>query len=598
MGSKKCNSQLSDALRAAGLKPTKKNSSSKIPEKKPSIKSRQTVIGDLLGSGHENNVGRELRGLLIGGAENKRSNGSATSNNIQVSAAKTNVDGPAQYPPVISLMHPHRLVKRGSFRPHPLLDPSGDASAILSKMLLVGHEKQIAKKPADATTFVIGLDFGTSATKVVLRDIYRDLAFPVPFYACHKGVEQYLLSSGVYRTGTSWSLIGGKQRMRDLKLRLLKAQDEEAGDEFNDCCAFLALVIRRCRAWLLSEHGKEYSKHEIEWRLNLGIAARSYEDRRTVLRFRRLAWAAANIAAQVTTEVSYQMVDAFRLRSRMAIEGDVQAEGDEFRSDQIDVVPEISAQLQGFMRSARWDWSNRPIMMLVDIGAGTVDSALFSVKVHGTSSRLTFFSNRVDQNGVINLHRNRLVWLEEAARLSNAEKAVFNYLAAESGPTDRLRPIPESVCDYVPGYFVECEGLDADAIFLKERYRLQVAGCIQDARVGKGLTSNDLKRMPLLLCGGGSRMDYFSQVTDIINATPGWSFKVEKQTMPVPEDLADFGMNSNEFDRISVAYGLSLVGNVNESIGEVIRAIEVPPLRPLNSNVVRNRPEIISKDQM
>lgn len=93
-------------------------------------------------------------------------------------------------------------------------------------------------------------------------------------------------------------------------------------------------------------------------------------------------------------------------------------------------------------------------------------------------------------------------------------------------------------------------------------------------------------------------MGYFSRVAEIINATPGWTFKVERLSMPVPAELADFGMNASEFDRISVAYGLSQVGNANEGIGKIVRAIDVPPLRPLNTTAVRELPEAISKDHM
>ena len=530
-----------------------------------------------------------------------RLNGEVTGRNVLPKATVQPTGRPTNTPPAAPPPEPPpRLVKNGLFRPHPLLDPKEEESTVLPPLARSGHERQMTTKPSNAADFVIGLDFGTSTTKVVLRDIYRDggLALPVRFRSAAGGIDEYLLPSTLYRTGSSWSLTGGQTRIRDLKLRLLHAPGDEPVEEFNDCCAFLALVIRRSRAWLFSEHGKYYAKHQIEWSLNLGIAARSYEDERAVSRFRRLAWAAANVAAQPAAEVGYDVVDTSRLRSKIAIENDVPTEGDEFQLEQVDVIPEISAQLQGFMRAVRWDWRNRPIMMLVDIGAGTVDAALFSVTALDSGSKLVFFSNRVEPNGVINLHRARIGWLDRAARAGEAEERVLDYLAAQRVPTDRLRPIPESAGEYVPGYSIECTGVDVDGVFLKENYRLQVAGCIQDARVGKGLTSNDLGRMPLLLCGGGSRMGYFSRIAEIINNTLGWSFKVERLSMPVPAELSDFGMNASEFDRISVAYGLSQVGNSNEAIGKIVRAMDVPPLYPLNTTSGRSLPEAISKDHM
>ena len=608
MESKKGGSQFRDALLAAGLKRAESDAQSVTAEGKPLIEDSHLVIRDLPASGSQETPAVEPGRISVppsrnpcrAGAGPVKSTGQATERHVLPSSDMPSAGRPAtDAPDEPQQPSPPRLVKRGSFRPHPLLDLREDGGTSLLALEGVGYERQAPKEPSDATEFVIGLDFGTSTTKVVLRDIYRELALPVRFGADATGIDEYLLPSNVYRTGASWSLTDGHTRIRDLKLRLLHASGYEPIEEFNDCCAYLALVIRRCRAWLFSEHGKEYSKHHIEWRLNLGIAARSYEDRRTVSRFRRLAWAAANISAQPTAEISLEMVNNFRLRSRGAIERNMRSDDEKFLPDQIDVVPEISAQLQGFMRAARWDWANRPLMMLIDIGAGTVDAALFSVTLPSADSpTLNVFSNRVEQNGVINLHRARIDWLDRAARTGEAEKAVLDYLAAQRVPTDRLRPIPESVSEYVPGYSIECTGMDADGIFLKEKYRLQVAGCIHDARVGKGLKSHHLERMPLLLCGGGSRMRYFSQITEIINATPTWTFEVEKLSMPVPAELADFGMNSTEFDRISVAYGLSQVGNGHEAIGKVVRATEVPPMRRGDASADRELPKNISKDQV
>ena len=607
MASKKSGNQLRDALLAAGLKSGANLISPSVVERKPPEKDPKPEIQGLPASWSQDTppVGSERLRVRESGNPSRpgpgpaRSNGEVKGRNALPKATTQPADRPSnKSSAALPQELPPRLVKKGQFRPHPLLDPKEEQSTVLPTLARSGHQRQMTTRPSNATDFVIGLDFGTSTTKVVLRDILRGLALPVRFRSAAGGIDEYLLPSALYRAGSSWSLTGGGTRIRDLKLRLLHAPGDEPVEEFNDCCAFLALVIRRSRAWLFSEHGKYYAKHQIEWRLNLGIAARSYEDERTVSRFRRLAWAAANVAAQPAAEVAYDMVDRFRRRSKTVIENNVQTEGDEFQPEQVDVIPEISAQLQGFMRAVRWDWHNRPIMMLVDIGAGTVDAALFSVTALDSRSKLIFFSNRVEQNGVINLHRARIDWLESAARAGKAEEKVLDYLAAQRVPTDRLRPIPESVGEYVPGYSIECTGLDADGIFLKKNYRLQVAGCIQDARVGRGLTSNDLARMPLLLCGGGSRMGYFSRIAEIINATGGWTFNVERLSMPVPAELADFGMNANEFDRISVAYGLSQVGNGNEAIGKIVRAMDVPPLYPLNTTSGRDRPEAISKDHM
>ena len=127
----------------------------------------------------------------------------------------------------------------------------------------------------------------------------------------------------------------------------------------------------------------------LSWRLNLGLAARSYQDSETVTLFRRLAWAAANLAADPEAgSISVQRADHYRLAS-LSVSTGRSADAVEFAWSDVDAVPEVSAQLQGFMSSARWDWRSRPVMMLVDVGAGTVEPPRISRRLVGLSQAAT-----------------------------------------------------------------------------------------------------------------------------------------------------------------------------------------------------------------
>lgn len=491
-----------------------------------------------------------------------------------------------------------RLVRIGDFRPHALfVDDAADLPG-LPGLASTGIERQLTTEPEDETDLVLGLDFGTSATKVVIRDAFAATGvFPVQFDPGRSGIDGYLLPSRVFRTGDMYSLHQGTHRITDLKLSLLACRAGSPVTEFNDCCAFLALVIRRARGWLLTEHRDVYSRHALNWRMNLGLPARSYRDAAMVKVFRRLAWAAANLAADADVPtITKEAVDRYRVRSMSVAEG-VNAENAEFAWSDVDAVPEVSAQLQGFMSSARWDWQSRPVMMLVDVGAGTVDSALFHVQVPSTGSGvLTFYSSRVEPNGAMNLHRERVRWLCELLPTDAEHKAAVEHLTTIAKPTDRLRPIPEGVRDYLPGYVLEAVGADVDERFGTARYRGQVAGSINDAKVGKGLPTSQLQRVPLLLCGGGSRMRFYGGIGDAINRTQGWNVSVETMRLPVPQDLADLGWHADDFDRLSVAYGLSLAGNAETTLGQIVRDIDVPDVRA-NGPVARED-NFVSKDQM
>lgn len=490
---------------------------------------------------------------------------------------------------------PVQLLATGHFTPHALfIDDSAD-DPNLASLNNSGVTASLSTEPENASDMILGLDFGTSSTKAVIRDAYAaNSTFPVKLNGNAGGVNSYLLPSTVFRTGDVYSLMGGTHRLDNLKLALLECKARSPITEFNDCCAYLALVVRRSRAWLFDEHRDIYGLHDLSWKLNLGIPARSYESPLIVELFRRLAWAAANLASDATApEITREAANEWRLRSiPIASSGCLEGSTTPFSWHDVDVVPEISAQIHGFMTSTRWDWASRPIMMLVDVGAGTVDSAIFHVRVpEKKSGILTFYSSRVEQLGAMNLHRTRVHWLKSMVPTGTDHDPLRSYLNKIAESTGRLRPIPERVQDYVPGYSIPAPAGDIDLGFKEDRYRRQVAGCILEAKVAKGIKPHQLHSVPLLLSGGGSRMMFYQGIQDSINSTPNWSVGVELMKMPVPSELVEVGWTADEFDRISVAYGLSLGG-----LGSIVRSIDVPDVRlytPQGSDE-----KYISKDQV
>ncbi len=493
------------------------------------------------------------------------------------------------------------LVPIGPFHPHELFveDPSDEAA--LPQLAIDGIDGSMTADPENETDLILGLDFGTSSTKVVIRDAFAATSvFPVKLSGQRRGIDGFLLPSRVFRTAEVYSLSGGTHRISNLKLGLLECPARIPVTEFNDCCAFLALVIRRARAWLFTEHRDIYAKHAINWRVNLGLAARSYEDKSVVDLFRRLAWAAANLASDSDTrQITTGQVEFWRRRSLEVLSGrdlDV-SERTAFAWGDVDAVPEVSAQLQGFMKSARWDWRSRPVMMLVDVGAGTVDTAMFHVRVEREGGGvLTFYSSRVEHNGSMNLHRDRVDFLKPLIPEGEMHVPIRDYLCSIERPTDRLRPIPESIGDYLPGYELRTTGIDPDERFRRAGFRKQVAACISDAKIGKGIGIYQLSGVPLLLCGGGSRMRFYGSVGEVINSTPGWNVSVEVLRLPVPRDLTDSGWNTDGFDRLSVAYGLSLSGERGATLGTIVRATEVPDVQRCSNRLEDDR--FVSKDQV
>lgn len=80
-----------------------------------------------------------------------------------------------------------------------------------------------------------------------------------------------------------------------------------------------------------------------------------------------------------------------------------------------DVIPELSAQIYGFLMSSKFDPKARNYFLMVDIGTGTVDSSVFKVvRYKNKKWEFRFLSNVVQFNGVDNLNNARIRFLTEA----------------------------------------------------------------------------------------------------------------------------------------------------------------------------------------
>src|SRR5207245_2910559 len=92
-------------------------------------------------------------------------------------------------------------------------------------------------------------------------------------------------------------------------------------------------------------------------------------------------------------------------------------------------------------------------MALMDVGAGTIDTAFFCVmKGEAGRTRYVFYSTDVRPLGVLNLHWARINWIREAIRGGSASTPeVDAYLDRLEAKAYSFRRIPESVREYVPG---------------------------------------------------------------------------------------------------------------------------------------------------
>lgn len=408
---------------------------------------------------------------------------------------------------------------------------------------------------------VMGLDFGTSATKVVVADRAMNAAYAVPFMDS-VGVSSYLLPSALVESSDGLYALSGKGgRHADLKLAMLARPDDAASCA--RVCAFLALVIRSARAWLFEAKREQYLRADILWTLALGQPAdhaasagfrRHYEQLATV------AWFLAGKAGPVSVGAAEA---AWTRREQLDV------------GDELEVRPmaELSAQVHGFVSSSHFDVRQPNIYLLVDVGAGTVDASLFHVqKDRGGTVSFSFFTHTVELLGAANLNRHRLDWwlsqlgaTREALVTSDARTAArIQALMDELGrlrlPTEYRGRYPDQYSSYVKGVGVTLEGgaRSPDDEF-RQQVRNQVAGrVLYGAWKQRLLTQDDVKDMPFFLCGGGARHSFYAALKTSLQQTPNCTWLSAKpRELALPTNMVAPGVSSADYDRLSVAYGLS-----------------------------------------
>jgi hypothetical protein len=431
------------------------------------------------------------------------------------------------------------------------------------------------RSKTDEHEVTIGLDFGTSATKVVIGDSSLSKAFAVPFCEAD-GVSAYLLPTRVHERQTTTLSSGPRQTFtldqgavvhRDLKLGWLANPDSAPHRE--RVVAFLALVLKHARGWLFHAHASVYKPVNIVWRVAVGLPAASALNNRIADELRKLAYQAWSVSC-VKSDVDLDLIrraatDISRLEADL----------------QVDVVPEIAAQIYGFVTSHTFDRAAPNRYLLVDIGAGTVDSSLFRVKpARGRKWEFEFYTAVVQPHGASNLHVHRINWWQGLLAATPEAKQVVDDLQRNKFATDFEGSLPGSSGDYVEGVRVVEPGeacADPDLEFLTKRVVKQVRGETVFRAWDAGLLPQAaLAGVPMFLCGGGSRMPLYQRIQEHLKPQHGYRWlHAERWLLGFPDNLECEGKIDEDYDRLSVAYGLSRL--------DIAKFSEAPPMPKLES---------------
>ena len=537
-----------------------------------------TQIGDALKEAMRRSKEKQK---LAEGDESK--NTTTVTNSKPAAQAKESVTRHYEQQPIAALVSdpPYRLHWAGQFEPNPLFAETRERRFVVMTQSHAGIESSLlgSRYPENEADICLGLDFGTSSVKAVIRDATLGQSYAVPF--SKELQDRFLLPTQVFVQHGVFSLQADGVRIEDLKLALMQPGNYVHPERMEEACALLALAIRHSRGWFLSAYAPRYRGHLLNWCVNVGLPARCYEDIELVERFRRIAWSAANLASDsgarlITRENVRRWLDRSTGRKSNA-----PAEAEVPVAD-VMVVPEIGAQIAGLVESTRWDVLHRPYFVFMDIGAGTLDCAFFAV-LNGSrerQKRFVFYASDVQPLGVINLHRARTNWLKDALMAERLrQKEALDYVDRISKVACRYREFPEDVRLYMKGARLETLSTEGtvDDKFLFRHVLAQVCACMGQGKSTQKLPSASLQNIPVIVSGGGSRMSFYGRLPGLINEAwkKKWNgaFTVQDQKMVLPQGLEADGLALGDHDRLSVAYGLSL-----PSIGTIVRTLEIPPL--------------------
>jgi hypothetical protein len=401
----------------------------------------------------------------------------------------------------------------------------------------------------------LGIDFGTSFTKVCFRDIAQDRSEIINFGDRQIDLNEALLptkiailTDGTLITGltaTEWnncdrqiekSIDFMKMRLADLDLpqqnnnwRLEYFPELEDPENVENLCAYyLCCIIKRAQTWILQHKPDLVLDRQLEWTANIGVPVQ-YCDSPAIDRFEKvlsLAWLLSN----------EPLTESFTLQSLGDRLRDLRHQLD---CTQIDchAIPELAAEAWSFISAVG---SPEGFYTFFDIGDGTVDGAAFHYWQDGGEPKVDFYAGLVQSLGVSAisqaLARELDVSLEQVKTVITTENSV---LLPEIKSSQSRRQIQQLVGR------IAIEGSQQ----FSDRQSLLKEKLLKDG-------------LNMFIGGGGSQTNFFTEaILDTHHdfqhqniGIPSYNCK----DLPLPKDLDLNGLNHQEFYRFAVAYGLSL----------------------------------------
>ena len=425
------------------------------------------------------------------------------------------------------------------------------------------EEEQPARvnPPPDIIDLDIGLDIGTSCTKAVLGDRESNEQTAIPLNGGRK-LAGFLLPTLVYVKDGAYALEPSEGAIvaRNLKIRLIHAGKSGIGHKESgaicDLTAFTALTLRRVLEWHSSGPSSRSGRRIASWNLNVGLPSRGSPKDPFESIYRGIVETAVRLVPGDTAITKATIAAAMTQRGQV----------DWLPASRIHYYPEAAAQLASLIYSP-----HRPegCLLVVDVGAGTLDVSTIRVGSRATGVRCSFHFCEVAPLGVHFLHLARRG--QEGRNDAMSFERLLESIPDDTG-SNAIYGTPQAE---PPAHFHErCRGVLMGNVV---RYRKR----LRDAHASRAFRPW-VDGLPYVLSGGGRRDPYFQKL--LCADLEGWLSTVcsewdqsltgaphrglQLRSFPTPKAFGPRYL-APEFDRFSVAHGLSLGA---ENLMEIIQA--------------------------
>lgn len=386
----------------------------------------------------------------------------------------------------------------------------------------------------------LGIDFGTSYTKVCFRHLDTDESGFLPlikndsFGFVESSVK--LQQNRIYTPlDDEWDSISEKKEYYPyLKMSFLdgvKEKKDNNPDKIEVLVAFfLASVLQHIRKmFIIQEKERVYNKH-IRWSSSVGLPV-SYYDDSCLKYFKNLvesAWMLSeleNIPNDVNTLSS--IIQKFTLNVKN-------------KNLPCSIVPEMVASVYPFVFSQA---AVNNLYVYIDIGGGTLDAATFVL------------TENSDKEKQINL-------LDAEIKDLGVEKIIEKYSQVTCEKDGRKCRLYNFLIRYFLFHYTKKyhDTIGFNSEQSKEDIKRHIAKCLVDSKKRDDYNWHEkMDELNIFLAGGGSRSSWYKTAIENVY------YRVKKtgikhfqfKELQKPADLELRSNNKNLFTRLTLAYGLS-----------------------------------------